>query len=82
MDERECDGCGSTTAALTEYRKEWPLRSEEMKPLCDLCASTKVGQLNDYAHLRDNPELVEIQRQINYVGNVILAEIAKLRASR
>lgn len=82
IEEQECNGCRATGVALTEYRKQWPFRTEETKLLCDLCASTMVGKLNDFSHLRENPDLVEIQRQINYVGNEILKAISRLSAER
>jgi hypothetical protein len=77
IDEPECDGCRSQGVELKEYRKAGFPRSDEMKPLCELCAGTRVGQINDYPHLRENSDLVEIQRQINYVANEILKELRK-----
>lgn len=79
MDERSCAACrtNEAVAALQEYRRAHTYRNE-MKLLCDLCASTQVGKIDDYRHLREHPDMVEMQRQINYVGNRILDAIAKI----
>jgi hypothetical protein len=82
-DPPECSACRSEGVPLAEYRRGWERgRPEEKKLLCLLCAGTRVGQIDDYRHLRENSDLVEIQRQINYVGNTILKAIEEQGVTR
>ena len=73
MREKEyCDSCGYETDNLTTYR-DYP--AEEKVRLCNVCASTKAGNAQQYPNQYPNRDVLEM---IAYTTNMILDEIKKL----
>lgn len=69
----ECDSCGYQTA-LKPYQRGFPEQGEPAH-LCDLCASTRAGNAQEYP--RQYEGQTAILQTICYVGNAILDALKK-----
>lgn len=72
----ECDACSSKNVITVPYRmhRNWPEdRSNDYMNLCDLCASTPMGNAYEYPEQYEDER--NILKTICYIGNAIIKAI-------
>lgn len=68
----ECQSCGCDVDHVREYENGRPMFSDN---LCDICASTLIGNAHFFPDQYDG----KLMKTMAQIGNIIIAEIRKLK---